>query len=73
VEEPVVAPAPTLSQDLERLSMGQTSGGVGAESTQRMMTMQLYRLASIGRTVSQTLQEDLREDEQTDLRKPRWL
>jgi CCR4-NOT transcription complex subunit 1 len=43
VEEPVVAPVPTLSQDLERLSMGQSYGGVGTESTQRMTTMQLYQ------------------------------
>lgn len=51
VDEPVSAapPPPTLTQDLERLSMGPGYGatggvaGVGTEATQRMSTMQLYQ------------------------------
>ena len=69
IDEPVSAapPPPTLTQDLERLSMGPGYGatggvaGVGTEATQRMSTMQLYQSEAVAAAAQAALNRKVDE------------
>lgn len=69
VDEPITAVPlpPTLTQDLERLSMGPGYGaaggvaGVGTEATQRMSTMQLYQSEAVAAAAQAALNQKVDE------------